>query len=424
MKRLLNRCMLAVFCAGVLGSSVVRADYRAAVLADEPIAYYTLDEVGGGEGATAVNQGSLGDIANGEYFGEEFEADPGPGLPGFPADNMAIRLTRLNEDGTETPFDEASGVTVEEPILDDLTAFTLTGWINPTEQEVSQRAGLFGQDNTIEFGFIGASDVHFWAELPDGGDIHINAQYEYDNDEWTHIALVGDGIEGETFLYLNGEEVELTADNTLTLDELGKDSYGNSGLPFNIGGGAIFGADRQFAGAIDEVAVFDKALTAEQILAHFNAANEPVVGGVAGDFNGNGQRDPGDLDLLAAAMGGTDAAFDLTGDGQVNIADREHWVVNLTNTYMGDSNFDGQFNSSDFVKVFGTAKYETGQPATWEEGDWNGDGLFSSSDFVTAFGGGGYEGGARAGGLMVVPEPSATVLALLGMICLIRSRKR
>ena len=147
-------------------------------------------------------------------------------------------------------------------------------------------------------------------------------------------------------------------------------------------------------------------------------------GDVAGDYNGNGMRDTGDLDLQAAAIAANDPAFDLNGDGSTNLADREMWVNELANTYMGDSNFDGQFNSSDFVTVFGAAKYESGQAATWGEGDWNGDGLFNSTDFVAAFSGGGYEKGERAGGLQTVPEPSSFALILFGMIGLSRIVRR
>ena len=140
------------------------------------------------------------------------------------------------------------------------------------------------------------------------------------------------------------------------------------------------------------------------------------AGGVAGDFNGNGMRDAEDIDLLSVAINNndTDAKFDLNGDGSVNAADRTEWVEVLTNTYFGDSNFDGQFNSSDFVTVFGAAKYESGEAANWSEGDWNGDGLFNSSDFVTAFSGGGYEGGERDGGLQTVPEPSSLIALVMG----------
>ncbi len=138
-----------------------------------------------------------------------------------------------------------------------------------------------------------------------------------------------------------------------------------------------------------------------------------LVNTLAGDFNGNGERDTGDLDLLATAMANNDLAFDLNEDGATNLADRVMWVEALSNTYMGDANFDGQFNSSDFVTVFGAAKYEKGEAATWGEGDWNGDGLFNSSDFVAAFSGGGYEQGERDGGLQTVPEPTSLVALII-----------
>jgi hypothetical protein len=149
----------------------------------------------------------------------------------------------------------------------------------------------------------------------------------------------------------------------------------------------------------------------------FALVGEPTT--ITGDYNANGVLDAGDLDLQANAMvaGTHPAAFDLTGDGLVNFADREQWVNVLKNTYIGDANLDGVFNSTDFVAVFIAGKYETGQNSGWAEGDWNGDKLFNSSDFVAAFIGGGYELGPRAG-VSAVPEPSSVVLALLGMLSL------
>ena len=82
------------------------------------------------------------------------------------------------------------------------------------------------------------------------------------------------------------------------------------------------------------------------------------------------------------------------------------------NTYVGDSNLDGEFNSTDFVVVFTANEYEDGIPnnSGWAEGDWNGDGDFDSSDFVAAFTDGGYEMGIRPAA--VVPEPSTYALLL------------
>ena len=142
----------------------------------------------------------------------------------------------------------------------------------------------------------------------------------------------------------------------------------------------------------------------------------PIDDTLAGDFNANGVRDVEDLDLLAAGMMTNDASFDLDNDGDADFDDRSLWVNELANTYLGDSNFDGEFNSADFVFVFTTAKYESGESATWAEGDWNGDGLFSSTDFVAGFAGGGYEIGPRAAAPQAVPEPSGFILVLTAIV--------
>ena len=118
-------------------------------------------------------------------------------------------------------------------------------------------------------------------------------------------------------------------------------------------------------------------------------------GGTLGDFDGSGELDLGDIEMLSAAVraGDNDVTFDLTGDGLVNNADRTNWVEQQKQTYFGDANLDGEFNSSDFVTVFTSGEYEDEIPenSTWADGDWDGDAEARSSDFVVAFSGGGYE---------------------------------
>ena len=50
----------------------------------------------------------------------------------------------------------------------------------------------------------------------------------------------------------------------------------------------------------------------------------------------------------------------------------------------GDANVDGLFDEADLVKVLQSARYGTGQPATFEEGDWNGDNVFDQHDIIAA----------------------------------------
>ena len=168
-------------------------------------------------------------------------------------------------------------------------------------------------------------------------------------------------------------------------------------------------------GLLDEIAFYDYQLTDAQVLAHFEAASDP---GIAGDFDGDGVLGIGDINSLttAAASGTNQAEFDLNGDGSVNQEDIGQWVRDVRNTWIGDANLDGEFNSSDFVAVFTAGLFETGNAATWENGDWNGDGVFGSGDFVAAFTDGGFELGPKPAAGAQVPEPNSLLPFLAAML--------
>lgn len=149
------------------------------------------------------------------------------------------------------------------------------------------------------------------------------------------------------------------------------------------------------------------------------------AGGVPGDFDGSGALDVADINALTTETAKGMAAagsFDLTGDGNVDTADINAWVE-LANTWIGDANLDGEFNSGDLVAVFTAGKFETGQAAVWSEGDWDGSGAFDSGDFVAAFTGGGFEQGPRAAAA-AVPEPSSMLLLASGWGALAFRRRR
>lgn len=172
---------------------------------------------------------------------------------------------------------------------------------------------------------------------------------------------------------------------------------------------AISGLDNEFVG-----------------LSEVRFEGEPIAA-VEGDFNEDLEIDVIDIDMLTAEVQAmsNDAAFDLTGDQVVNNADRVRWIEEIRNTYFGDSNLDGEFNSTDFVVVFTANEYEDGVDgnSTWSEGDWNGDGEFDSADFVAAFTSGGYEKGPRVP-VVAVPEPAGICLLLIGLALLGTRRAR
>ena len=145
---------------------------------------------------------------------------------------------------------------------------------------------------------------------------------------------------------------------------------------------------------------------------------------VAGDLSYDEKLDMHDLNILTrnVGFGAINLRLDMNGDEQVNVEDVHFWVTDLKNTWIGDANLDGEFNSADFIEVFQAGKYETAESARWNEGDWNGDELFDSGDFIAAFQDGGYEMGVRVA-VAAVPEPSGCVMLTLGMLSAGRFRR-
>ena len=189
-----------------------------------------------------------------------------------------------------------------------------------------------------------------------------------------------------------------------------------------LGADSATGAfEKYFQGWVDDVAVWNEALDEEQIQKVMSGDFSEWLGaGLAGDYNNDSVLDALDIDLQAVEMKKPEGEQDLglydhNSDGRVNEADRTIWVKELRKTWIGDANFDNEFNSGDLVAVFAAGKYETGEMAGWAEGDWSGDMAFDSGDLVVAFADGGYEQGPA---VAAVPEPSALALALIGLLAL------
>ena len=242
--------------------------------------------------------------------------------------------------------------------------------------------------------------------------------------ETHHVIASYDSETGEKSIWIDGEKlwsVDLGAGSLISSGGVAQATIGNVGP----NGG------EPFTGVIDEVAIWNRALTVDEIAAHYAnvlSGSSYFSGGDPCDFDGDGVLTVNDIDLLRDAVksGANNPTFDINQDSVVTSADIVALVTGTDklNTYIGDANVDGEFNSSDLVQVFTAGKYETGADATWGEGDWDGSGDFGSGDLVFAFTGGGYETGPR-GALAAVPEPSSLLCMISGALLIsLRYRRR
>ncbi len=94
----------------------------------------------------------------------------------------------------------------------------------------------------------------------------------------------------------------------------------------------------------------------------------------------------------------------------------------------GDTNIDWQVDVLDAGNFLSFGKFDTGLPATWQEGDFTYDGVVDVLDAADFFGTGLYDAGTYnppAGAVAAVPEPSGlALLACLGGMAVAAYRRR
>ncbi len=157
-------------------------------------------------------------------------------------------------------------VQVFDSPIENLSRFTMTGWIKSDTPQAA-RTGLFGQNDSIEFGLNPGDQMNVW--FPNTGALSYTLpDGEFLDEAWYHVGLVGTGQNVQ--FYVNGEQVAVGG-SALP----GSAGYGASTYTFNIGGGGIFDATgNQFTGTVDEIAMWDVALTDVQIQSMWDAANQ------------------------------------------------------------------------------------------------------------------------------------------------------
>ncbi|MEA1894591.1 MAG: LamG-like jellyroll fold domain-containing protein [Euryarchaeota archaeon] len=151
-----------------------------------------------------------------------------------------------------------TSMTTNKSLLNNLSQFTLSGWVKPSEE---RRMSFFGQNNVIEFGFVNGSSISAWAEHSNnnkGGSIQWIFEQGTFKGTWHFVCFVG-----------NATNISLYVDGALkSSDEVDIDptiEYGTSNDSFNIGYGVWDSDGDHFNGSIDEVRVWDRSLSDDEV---------------------------------------------------------------------------------------------------------------------------------------------------------------
>ncbi len=269
--------------------------YADVILADGPIGFYRFEET---TGQTTKNYGSAGSAADGLYMAgsgpdSSVPTDavvgegPRPGqFLGFDPNNRSVLM-----DGPTSMM----WIDTQKQFLNNLKAFSLEYWVKPANRvsdpaAFGTRIGLVGQNDAVEYGFINQTTIQIWS----AGGGSLDTTYNFADGEWHHIATIADGSSIKN--YYDGVLVGTGGSAT--------SSYGSSVYNVHIGGGGVYDATGNFfTGQFDEVAIFDKAIPAARVAAHFKAGKE------------GGEAPSTPPVFKAITVAGGNATISWTGDG-------------------------------------------------------------------------------------------------------------
>lgn len=218
-------------------------NYSDVVLADNPLAYWRFQE-------------NMGDFASDSVGDLDLALINSPNLSVLGQGSAAL-FSALDASYAEAPDDD---------ILDLTGSLTIEFWIYPAFDDTSF-AGLVGKgDNAYQIRRNGVtSGLRFDVRGGTGGSVNVDSAYELPSLQWTHVAAVYDADLGQMRLYFNGDQDAnvATRSGTVAVNSNGLQIGSNfNGLSYR----------RFFNGILDEVAIYDYALSADRVLVHYQSA--------------------------------------------------------------------------------------------------------------------------------------------------------
>lgn len=247
--------------------------YSQAVLMDNPLGYWPLNEAeqGGGNPGVIANDYWAGN--DGVYTNTILQQ------PGF---NSA------DTNGTSAEFGIFSFVNgfVQIPANVDFSAtnvsatFSVEAWVNGYQQTVDagivSKGVIYNEEFGLDCGFNGGSPQHafrFFVRTANGAAFNANSTIQ-PGTTWHHLVGVCDEVNGTLRIYVDGV---MAGSNSIPVGSGILASTNLMQIGARPGSADPNNNSLQFVGFVQDVAVYTNALSAAQVLNHFNAADIPAA---------------------------------------------------------------------------------------------------------------------------------------------------
>ncbi len=232
--------------------------YPQIVMADQPIAYWRLNET---NGSVAIDSWGGHD---GQYFNTTL------GLPGYNTNDTDTAAGFGAISATDSYAGNITGIDFATFLS---AAFSVEAWVNGGAQANGAGIVTYGYGSGGEqFNLDTGNGGKFRFVARDANNVAHNANSAIaPNNSWQHLVGVCDEPNGLIHLYVNGVEA---ANTTIS----GGIQLGTS--PLSIGArqpGINSTYTLNFVGTIDEVSIYNYALNAVQVLNHYQIGTNPVA---------------------------------------------------------------------------------------------------------------------------------------------------
>jgi len=292
------------------------------------------DSIGGNDG-TFVNVAGA-PVTLGLAGPTPSEGHDGYAFKGFAADNTSVKFVwntganYMQSENGQGIGDPATG----RRFVDGVSQLTMSMWYKNVFNGEGYLGGFSksGTSNRYVFSVYSptATTLRFYAMSNNGvqlvtDDITMESAGDH---QWHHVVQVWDGTERRLRVYIDGQERFNGVDASMTAN-----LYVPGGFFL---GRDVYGSNRNLGGFLDEVSLFDRALSAEEVFELYDSAFFDFL--VPGDATRDGIVDQDDAERLAENWGATTLNASYSAWWEMGDFNRDH-VVNAADAAILNANW-------------------------------------------------------------------------------------